>query len=167
MSQTTVIVDANVLVDYYSVGLLDLLALYSSEISQIQIPDVILDEVDGLTEKLASVYKFVIIEVNTAIIQRAAQMKGGTSAQDNTCFLLAEIAHSICITSDKCLYNLCKNNGVRVQRNLYPILELFRMAFLTKKEALEAGSKICQANLYLGSSVLTAFEKKLESVSNK
>ena len=152
-----IIADANVIIHYQQAGRLDILSDYSDKIMLIQIPDVIIEEINDFDEEDAEFLGFEVLDIDLSIIVEAEEMTGATSSQDNTCFIVARDNDAICLTADKPLCNLCRRHSVEFKRSLKPIIELSQAGHMTKENAINAARLMCDNDSRLGDAVFQKF----------
>jgi predicted nucleic acid-binding protein len=95
----TLIVDANVLIDYADTDL-SALAIYSSRIDPIQVPRAVVDEVEQMEPPDFAHHEMEVVEEPLDIAMAASERRGGLSYPDRVCLLLAQRTGAICVTNE-------------------------------------------------------------------
>lgn len=111
----TLIVDANVLIDYADTDL-SVLALYSTHIAPIRVPLAVADEVDSLGRADYENHHLGLIEETLEIARTASGGGGGLSYPDWVCLLTAERTGATCVSKDTSLLNRCSHAGIPTKR---------------------------------------------------
>lgn len=158
------IMDACVLIDYIKAEP-ELFKLISTNIGQLHVVSVIYEEVDQIEtlDQLAE-YGISLIEPDIDDAFLAAQIDGGTSFQDNLCFLTAKRHGFICVSNDKQLRALCTNSQVPTVWGLELILKLVKAKGLSLTKAKKIGTMIQQNNpKHITQKILKDFISKLQS----
>lgn len=159
MIKKTIVFDANVLIDLVNCekGLLPLL----SEEYNIVVPDLILNEVNGLDKREAEQYGLLVKETSVEMIEKSRKRLAGCSFQDSLCFHLARENKWICATNDKRLGRECRNAHVEVIRSFRMLIELVEGNIIHEQKAVAIAKKIVEINPQLTDGVLEDFIKKL------
>lgn len=161
-----VITDANVLIDYAESDI-TILALYSTEIEQIIIPDTILEEVEQLTLEECEHYGLKVIDEDMKVLTLAANNSHGPlSFQDKVClYLTKSIDGATCITNEKALKKLCENEGVPVKRGLKLMVELVEQKKIEPDVVIDVAEQIHENNpLFITSKILDDFRALIEAI---
>lgn len=150
------------LIDYCKAGCHDILHLVSLHILPIQVPLIVLHEVDGLSTGEAAKIGIAVLDVTVSQLQEATQVRGGPSRQDRLCFIAARDNGGAVWSNDKRLRALCQNNGVTPFWGLEILLLLVSNKHLTKKRAHDAATGIHKVDPhYITTKVLEEFFVKL------
>ncbi len=150
-----IICDANILIDYCNADkqVLEKVSIYSKFI----VPDIILAEVNQLSEMEASEFGITVIPVPIEVLAKAGETLQGCSLQDTVCFILAHKNNWICATNDSKLRKECLNNGIEVVRGLKLIAELVETGLISKRRAKTIANKISETNREISSKILEDF----------
>jgi len=139
------IVDANVLIDYANSDL-NVLTLVTQHIGPIQVPSVVLDEVNQLSEDDCVKHGLNVLEEPVEILLAAAEKRGALSFEDHVCLLLAIENNWTCVSNDKPLHKACDKENVAVKWGLRLMIELVEMELLGKDAAMDIAQAIHVSN---------------------
>lgn len=159
MTKKTIVFDANILIDLVNCekGLLPLL----SEEYNIVIPDLILNEVNGLDKREAEEYGLLVTETSLEMIEKSRKRLAGCSFQDSVCFHMARENRWICATNDKRLGRECRKAKVEVMRSFRMLIMLVEGNVIHEQKAVTIAKKMVEINPQLTDDVLEDFFKKL------
>ena len=148
---SVIITDANVLIDYNNIDCLYILKLYSTNVYEVLVPTVIVDEVDGIDDESLANLGISIIEESVEQEHDAFEIKGkkGLSYADAVCFVLARDTEGFCLTGEKALLSYCEMNQVKSMRGLRPLIDLAKSGHIHSDEAVRIGGLICDSNYRL------------------
>lgn len=155
MRKRTIICDANILIDYLN-GEIDVLRCLC-EYSDFIVPDVILDEVNQLSQVDAESIGIKVLECPLDVLAKAENQLSGCSFQDTVCFLLAKGNGWVCATNDKKLRNECINNNIEVVRGLRLLIELVENKVISRKKAISTAKKIAKSNREITDMIIGEF----------
>lgn len=159
------IMDACVLIDYIKAEP-ELFKTISSSIGKLHVVSVIYEEVDQIEspDQLAK-YGINLIEPEIEDAFLAAQLDGGTSFQDNLCYLTAKRHGFTCVSNDKQLRSLCTQSYVPTLWGLELILTLVKAKGISGAKAKKIGTLIQQNNpKHITRKILKDFISKLTSI---
>mgnify|MGYP000294125211 CR=1 FL=1 len=157
----TLIVDANVLIDYADTDL-SVLAIYSSHIDPIRVPRAVVDEVEQMDPSDFANHELEIVEEPLEIAMAASERRGGLSYPDRVCLLLAQRTGAICVTNEKPLLARCAETGIESKRGLRLMIDLVETGLLSAGAADEVGTAIHRANpFFINEAVLEEFRRAI------
>lgn len=119
------ILDANVLIDYVHSELRPL-ALWAKHVGPVQVPRMLLREVDGLSEEDCARHGLQLVDPSIGQLDEAAENQPGLSFEDRLCLVLARDAGLICATNDRRLRKACRDQGVGLMWGLEIMVLLVR-----------------------------------------
>lgn len=155
------VLDANVLIDYCEADR-SVLTLASRHVGLIQVPSVLLDEVDGLDESECERLGLVVIEPESSLLVAAGRRRPGLSYYDHVCLLSAKAAGWTCVTNDGRLRRECRAEQVTVWWGLELMVPLVAERHLTIPAATTVARAIRSANpLYITDEILSRFEARI------
>ncbi len=96
----------NVLIDYAN-SELSVLTLAAHHIGPLYVPNVVLDEVEQLTEGDCESFGLTVLDEPVEILLAAGEKRGALSFEDHVCLLLAKDNDWICVSNDKPLHRAC------------------------------------------------------------
>jgi hypothetical protein len=108
--QGHLLIDANVVIDY-QVADLSVLSLAARHLGEIHVLSTVLEEVDGLTDTDCALIGLQVLEPELAELTEAAGRRGGLSAQDRLCLIVARERGWTCVTNDAVLRRTCDGEG--------------------------------------------------------
>ena len=155
-----VITDANVLIDYVESDI-TMLAIYSSEIEQVLIPESIFDEVEQLSLPECERYGLQVVEEDMDVMMLAStEVHGPLSYQDKVClYLTKSMDDATCITNEKALKRFCEEQDISVKRGLKLMIELAEVV-------IGVALKIQENNpLFINDAVIEDFKAKVAEVN--
>ncbi len=157
----SLVVDANVLVDYQAADL-TILALVHRHVGKVHIVSTMLAEVDGLEESECERLGLLVVEPTLIQVMNASSPVGRLSFQDRTCLVVCRDNDWTCVSNDRALRRACESVGVTVLWGLELMLDLVRHGHLPAEDASEAAERIHLANpFFMNSAILDAFRKQL------
>lgn len=124
-----IVLDANILIDFVNIDK-ELLQFLSKEYN-IVVPDLIVNEVNGLDKKEAEKSGFMVMEPSLGLIEKSRKKLAGCSFEDSVCFHMARENKWICATNDKRLGRECHKAHVEVIRSLRMLIELVEGNIIT------------------------------------
>jgi hypothetical protein len=140
--------DACVLIDFVKAGrhVLELVVKHVGPLCVIgpvvdEVNDIDIDDDDELVE-----LGVAIIEPEIEDAFAAAGQSGSTSFQDRLCLLAAKRHRLTCVTNDKSLRKLCKQEGVPLLWGLELLAELHKAGGIAGNEAAVIAKAIRQSN---------------------
>ena len=157
------ICDANVLIDFCSVDK-SILGLLNTHLFEIQIPDIILAEVNNLSEGECAKLGIAIMETPLDLREQVENLISGCSAEDAVCYMLAKNKGCLLATNDRKLRKECKKAGITLYWGLELILPLVKSECLSKKKAENSARTIANLNKMITESVVQGFLDKLKNV---
>ena len=145
-TERLILTDANILIDYCSVGL-EILQLVSEHLAPVVVPDVVFREVRDLTEDRATSFGITVVETPLPLLD-AAQMVSSKrlSFEDRVCLEMAELKRWTCATNDKTLKRECDARGISTVWGLELMIRLVDSDVLTPQRAQSAALQIHQLN---------------------
>ncbi len=165
---TTLISDANVLIDYFKVGRHRVLKLVAEHVCAIQVPYAIFQEVEQLTEDVAEELGLEMYEETLEQIRSVAgQRKGGLSPQDRLCYEIAAGEGWGVWTSDKRLHRHCSSEAIPVVWGLQMLLILHERNLIKHDYARTTAEKIFEINEFMAQEVYDGFLVKLDQIKKK
>ena len=140
------IVDACVLIDFIRVDPA-LLRLVARLVGPAYVISPVVDELNDIDD-VAELEQLGLVVEEPAIEDAfaAARGLGPTSFQDRLCVLSAKRKGLMCVTNDKHLRKLCKEEGVPVLWGLQLLVELYRRGGISAEEALNVARMIHMVN---------------------
>lgn len=164
MSPPTLIVDANVLIDYLETDI-SILSLVSRHLGPVCVATPVLREVLGLDASECEDLGIAIIEPTLEeALQARSRERGGPSFQDRICLAIARHRGFICATNDKGLRRACGAAGVEVQWGLELAMRLVQGGHLPSEDARAIARQMREPPPSISASVLAAFELQLDEL---
>ena len=158
--------DACVLIDYCKAGCHEILRLVSLHILPIQVPLVVLQEVDGLDTDEAAAIGITILDVTLPQLLEATTSRGGSSRQDRLCFIVARDNGGAVWSNDRRLRTLCQKHGITPYWGLEILLLLVERNHLDRKRAHDAATRMHKVDPhYITAEVLEEFSRKLTQLN--
>lgn len=159
------IIDAVALIDFRDSDP-TILKLISSNLGQLHVATLVLDEVKSFDESDCAKYGVIVIEPSfeqlESAISKQSQLKT-LSLPDLICLILAKENGWTCITNDKRLRRECQNEGIKILWGLEALVILAENKVLSVKEAKEIARNICKINIYLTESILNRFYERIDA----
>lgn len=159
--------DANVLIDYVESDI-TMLAVYSSEIEQVIIPESIFDEVEQLSLPECERYGLQVVEENMDEMMRAStEVHGPLSYQDKVClYHTKSMDDATCITNEKALKRFCEEQDIPVKPGLKLMIELVDHDKIDAEVVIGLALKIQENNpLFINDAVIEDFKAKVAEVN--
>jgi len=154
--------DADVLIDYTKTDL-SILSLVNKYTGPLYVLRQVLDTVNGLSESRCKRLGITIIEADTLVLLEAGKQSGPLSFEDWLCYLLCQQNRWICVTNDRVLIQICKNNGITYRRGLRLMIDLVNQGQLTRHKAIHIARAIHNTNpLHINKQILEQFIKMIE-----
>ena len=165
MGLDSLIVDANVLIDYAETEP-QILALVTRFIGPVLIPRPLLHEVQQLSEKECRSLGLEVIDMHLELMVEASALGGALSFEDWLCLLNAKESAGICVTNDRRLRKECEASGVKVRWGLELMADLVRGRKLAPERALDVAWAIQASNpTHITPAIIERFERRLEADS--
>ena len=161
---TTLISDANVLIDYFKVGRHRVLKLVAEHVCAIQVPHAIFQEVEQLTEDIAKALGLEIYEETFEQVASASGRGGRLSPQDRLCYEIAAEEGWGVWTSDKRLHRHCSSEDIPVVWGLQMLLVLHERNLIKHDYARTTAEKIFEINEFMAQEVYDGFLVKLDQI---
>jgi rRNA-processing protein FCF1 len=159
------VLDANVLIDYCASDR-SILTLISRHVGQVQVPSVLLEEVDDLDPSECDRLGLTTVELLVDLLGAAGRHRSGLSYYDHLCLLAAKQSGWVCVTNDGRLRRECKVENVPILWGLEPMIDLVRDGHLSANDARRVASAIHTSNpRFITSAIVAAFEKKIRAAS--
>ncbi len=140
------IMDACVLIDFIKAER-TVLELVVKHVGPLHVTSLVVDEVNEIDDENE------LVELGLAIVEpemedafQAASQSGPTSFQDRLCLLAAKRHGLTCVTNDKNLRTLCKQEGVPVLWGLELLAELHKAGGIPGNEAEMIAQAIRESN---------------------
>ncbi len=163
VAPTTVISDANVLIDY-CLSDKTVLKLAAQHLCSVVIPRPVLEEVDQLDERSATALGLTVMDPEDEDIIASAQRHGGLSREDRLCFTMAKRNGWGCWTNDTSLRRQCTAEAIPVFWSLEVMLKLCRGGHLSPGRAETTATKIHNTNPHhITQKILARFIAKLNT----
>ena len=154
------VVDANVLIDYVAADE-TILSLATRFMGTIQVPRLILNEVDQLAETDCDRLGLRVVEASLEQLEEARQGSKGLSFNDRICLILARDSGWTCVTNDRALRKACEKISVSVLWGLELMLDLVAGGHLALESALQVARAIQATNpRHITAEILDRFEQK-------
>lgn len=153
------IADADVLIDFRDADA-SVLSILVRALGPICVAAPVLLEVDDLDESAAASLGLTVIEPTFAMFNAAATKRGGLSARDHLCLLMAKAEGWTCVTNDKALRKACGQEGVAVLWGLQMLGLAVEAGGLPGSSAEEIARRISDANPLISAALLEAFLDK-------
>lgn len=158
------IIDADVLIDYHESDI-DVLKLFSTQISQIHIGRDTLQKVSGVSNSEARRLKILVETPTLKLATKASQSRGKLSYDDHVTLLLAYQNNWICITNDNALRSECIKEGVELLWGLEPIKLLVKHRIISLNKSLKIAKTIQISNPdFITDSILSRFEQQIREI---
>lgn len=142
---TLILTDANVLIDYASSGF-EVLALASEYLAPIVVPDVVLQEVQSVSQSRTEQAGITGLETPLALLAPDQKASKRLSIQDRVCLEMVSTNGWMCATNDKALRYACRERGVRLMWGLELMVELVDRGALSVTKAQNVGRKMHVVN---------------------
>ena len=156
------VADANVLIDYAKTDP-SILTLYARHMGPIYVPSVILEEVDQLDEMECERLGLTVITEPIEILMAAVAKRGPLSFEDWVCLLLARENGWTCVTNEKPLHRICKQEGVDHIWGLRLMIELVLAGQLTNGDAMDVAYDIQAINpRYITQEIIERFAAEVK-----
>ncbi len=139
--ERTLVVDANVLIDYLEADS-EVLLLLTRHFAVVCVPVPVLEEVAQLTPVLCDHLGLRIVLPDADEIAEAVGLRDGLSFEDATCLVMARRRGWTCVSNDKRLRSECAHAGVPVVWGLEVMLNLIEQGNLASKDAIQIAWKI-------------------------
>jgi rRNA-processing protein FCF1 len=158
------IMDACVLIDFIKAER-SVLELVVKHVGPLHVTSPVVDEVNEIKDENELVeLGLVIVEPEIEDAFAAASQSGPTSFQDRLCLLTAKRHGFACVTNDKNLRKLCKQEGVSLLWGLELLAELHRAGGLPGKEAEMIAQSIRESNpKHITAKIVSRFKEIIRS----
>ena len=143
-SRTTLLADANVLIDYSKSGDLAVLSLVVEHIGPLAVVSTVFDEVQELDADDCARLGIRIVEATTEQLERARCIESRVSFNDRVCLVVCRETGWTCVTNDRALQRLCRQQGVTARFGPGLLLDLAAAGAVTRGRA-EAVARRIQA----------------------
>lgn len=153
------IIDACVLIDFCDADA-SVLRIISRSVGAIHVPSTVLVEVDQLDESSARSLGIHVVEPPFAMFAAAANKRGGLSAADHLCLLMAIAEGWTCVTNDRALRNACTHEHVQTLWGLEMLGLAVRAGALPGDEAEQIVRRISEVNPMITQKVVLDFIRK-------
>lgn len=110
-SRTTLLADANVLIDYRDARDRAILSLVTERLGPLVVVSTVLDEVRKLETEDCARLGIGIIEATTKQLLRAGRLEAPVSFNDRVCFVVCLDGRWTCVTNDRALRRLCQSTA--------------------------------------------------------
>jgi predicted nucleic acid-binding protein len=161
------ILDANVLIDYCAADR-SVLTLISEHVGRVQVPTVLLEEVEDLDESECDRLSLQLVEPSLELLTGAGRRRIGLSFYDHLCLLAAKDGGWTCVTNDGRLRRECAAERVPVLWGLEPMIDLVATGHMTSAQAREIAERIHLANpLFITMAIVDRFTARLKSSRDK
>jgi rRNA-processing protein FCF1 len=162
LNRPLLILDANVLIDFYQVGI-ELLGLFVTHLGPVFIPMEVLKEARGLSRDACVAMGATVVEASFKDLTEASSIgRPRLSFEDSLCLVMARSNGWTCVTNDRALRKSCTAAGVPIKWELEAIAEINGVGGLTKEKALEYGFAIQACNHgYLTKEIMARFQASL------
>lgn len=145
-SRKLMIMDASVLIDFIKTER-SVLELVVKHVGPLHVASPVVDEVKEIDDENELVaLGLIIVEPEIEDAYTAGSQSGALSFEDWLCLLTAGRHGFTCVTSDKNLRKLCKQEGVPLLWGLELLIELHKVGGITGKEAEALAKAIRQSN---------------------
>lgn len=160
-SRSSLVVDANVLIDFCTSDLAAL-SLVSRHLWQVRIPTPVLREVEQLDAPMCDRYGLQLCEPTSEQLLAAGALREPLSFSDRLCLIVARDERWGCATNDKSLRKECRAEGVPTRWGLELLADLVEAEHLTHATALSIANEIHAGNrLHITKTILARFEQRL------
>jgi rRNA-processing protein FCF1 len=161
------ILDTNVLIDYCAADR-SVLTLISEHVGRVQVPTVLLEEVDDLDESECDRLSLQLVEPSLDLLTRAGKRRTGLSYYDHLCLLAAKESGWTCVTNDGRLRRECAVDGVRVLWGLEPMVDLVDGGHMSTAQARDVAERIHRANpLFITKAIVDRFSARVNATGAK
>lgn len=163
VSQSGIISDANVLIDY-AISAPDVLRLINTHLQKLYVASPISKEVNQLSSSEIRGLGLEIIEPTFVQLVEANKVRienPSLSSQDAICFVMAHDNGWACLTNDKPLRKICSTFNVACIWGLEIMLSLVIHKVLSAEKALKIAVDIQMKNSYISLETVEAFQRKI------
>lgn len=165
MPPPTLIIDANVLIDYLETDI-SILSLVSRHLGPVCVATPVLREVLELDASECEDLGIAIIEPTLKEARQAGpRRRGGLSFQDRICLAIARHRGLVCATNDKGLRRACGSASVEVQWGLELAIRLVQGGHLPPEDARTIARQMHELPS-ISARVLEAFERQLDELDD-
>ncbi len=161
------IVDACVLIDFINVDRY-LLKLIAKHIRDAYVVSPVIDEIKSINEEELTELDLIIIEPDIEDAFSSSINNSSLSFQDNLCFFTAKRYNLTCITNDRKLRELCKNEDVHTIWGLELLIKLHEARGISIKDAIDAVNIMHKTNpRYITAELLQKFICKIKNIKKQ
>ena len=161
MNDVTLLVDANVLIDYQNSDM-SVFQQVSKSIGRVVVLDDVLEEVDGMTDLDCKRWGIEVITADMESLLRAGERIAGLSFRDMLCLLTCKIHGYVCVTNDRVLQNKCKAHGVTTMFGLQLMIDLVEIGALGSDDATAIALKMQESSpQHINDQVIARFRQDL------
>ena len=159
----SIVVDANVLIDYRESDL-GVLHLVARHLGRIVVPDIVLEEVDDVDESIALAHGITVVETPLDALATTSRGSMSLSLPDRACLELARRNSWRCSTNDKPPRRACRERGIETLWGLELTLRLVWQRALPRQRAVAIGKAMHDTNpRSITADVLSDFLEKLRT----
>ncbi|MCY4628730.1 MAG: hypothetical protein OXE58_14350 [Acidobacteria bacterium] len=134
--------DANVLIDYSKSGDLAVLSLVVEHVGPLAVVSTVFDEVHELDANDCARLGIGIVEPTTEQLERARCVESKVSFNDRVCLVVCRETGWTCVTNDRALQRLCRQQGVAARFGLGLLLDLATAGAITRRQAEAVARRI-------------------------
>lgn len=166
MNHETLLVDANVFIDYQKSDL-TVLGHVSSTLGRLVVLTEVLHEVGGVTDSDCQQLGIDVITIEDMdLLSKAAEPTAGISFQDKLCILVCKKDGYVCVTNDQALRKQCKADGVPTIRGLRLMVDLVAKRAISIEAAMAIALRIQESNPgHIHDKVMSKFRQELSAVT--
>lgn len=162
-----VISDANVLIDYIRAAK-NVLRIMATQLWELHVPQVIVDEVEELTLSEARKLGLIIYAPTVDEYTEASVLGGGLSGRDKLCICIARNNGWACLTNDVLLRKKCKAAQVPVIWGLEALILLHNRNLFSMPQAIETAWAIHNVNPhYIHKTLVKEFVVRIQKENEK
>lgn len=167
-SSKLMIMDACVLIDFLGVDR-DILRRIVKHVGQVYVASPIVDELNDIKdESQLTELGIIILEPEMADAFAASGQPGPTSFQDKLCLLTAKRHGLTCVTNDKNLRKLCKQEKVQRLWGLEVLAEMHKYRGISDKKVIKIAHEIRSLNpKHITEKIVSRFEKEIDEQVRK
>ena len=162
---TTLLADADVLVDYSKSGDLAILSLVVEHVGPLAVVSTVFDEVRDLATADCARLGIEIVEATTEQLVQADGVESRVSFNDRVCLVVCREAGWTCVTNDRALQQLCRNHGVATRFGLGLLIDLAVAGVIQRRRAEAVVRRIqIQNPFHINDRVVRRFVAELDRV---
>lgn len=163
--RTTLLADANVLIDYRDAGELEILSLAAHHLGRLAVVSEVLGEVRDVTAEDCAQLGVEVVEASTEQFFQARDLGSNVSFNDALCLVVCRDGGWTCVTNDRALQRLCQQRGVATRFGLGLLVDLVAAKAITRGRAEGVSRQIQARNpLHIHERVVARLRMELDRV---